>query len=158
MKKCRGCGAVIQTESKDKEGYYNFGGADNCYASMVDNWQDLNDEKETELTLKKHSDGLIWMHTGDLGYMDKDGFIYFKQRLKRVIVSSGYCIYPQYIENIIDSHPDVLMSCVIGIDHPYKVQVAKAFIVLKNGIAANDEILRSIKEHCEKNLAKYSWP
>lgn len=118
----------------------------------------LNDEKETELTLKKHSDGLIWMHTGDLGYMDKDGFIYFKQRLKRVIVSSGYCIYPQYIENIIDSHPDVLMSCVIGIDHPYKVQVAKAFIVLKNGIAANDEILRSIKEHCEKNLAKYSWP
>lgn len=118
----------------------------------------LNDPKETKLILKKHSDGLIWMHTGDLGYMDKDGFIYFKQRLKRVIISSGYCIYPQYIENIIDSHPDVLMSCVIGIDHPYKVQVAKAFVVLKNGIIANDEILKSIKEHCEENLAKYSLP
>ena len=118
----------------------------------------LNDKKETKLTLKKHSDGLIWMHTGDLGYMDKDGFVYFKQRLKRVIISSGYCIYPQYIENIIDSHPDVLMSCVIGIDHPYKVQVAKAFIVLKNGIIASDEILESIKAHCEQNLAKYSWP
>ena len=62
------------------------------------------------------------------------------------------------IENIIDSHLDVLMSCVIGIDHPYKVQVAKAFIVLKNGIAANDDVLKSIKEHCENNLAKYSWP
>lgn len=118
----------------------------------------LNDDNENKKTLKKHSDGLIWLHTGDLGYMDKDGFIYFKQRLKRVIVSSGYCIYPQYIENIIDSHPDVLMSCVIGIDHPYKVQVAKAFIVLKNGITENEKILKSIKKHCEKNLAKYSWP
>ena len=118
----------------------------------------LKEEKETELILKKHKDGLIWMHTGDLGYMDEDGFVYFKQRLKRVIVSSGYCVYPQYIENIIDSHPDVLMSCVIGIPHPYKVQVAKAFIVLKNGITPSDEILDSIKKHCEKNLVKYSCP
>lgn len=117
----------------------------------------LDDEKETKLTLRKHKDGLTWMHTGDLGYMDKDGFIYFKQRLKRIIISSGYCLYPQYIENIIDSHPKVLMSCVIGIEHPYKVQVAKAFIVLRNGYTANDELLKEIKEHCEKNLARYSW-
>lgn len=118
----------------------------------------LDDEKETKLTLRKHKDGLTWMYTGDLGYMDKDGFIYFKQRLKRMIISSGYCLYPQYIENIIDSHPKVLMSCVIGIDHPYKVQVAKAFIVLRNGYTAADELLKEIKEHCEKNLARYSWP
>lgn len=118
----------------------------------------LNDDKETAMTLKKHADGLTWLHTGDIGYMDADGFIYFKQRLKRMIVSSGYNIYPQYIENVIDSYPDVLMSCVIGIDHPYKMQVAKAFIVLKNGIAPSDEILQNIKAHCEKNLAKYSWP
>lgn len=118
----------------------------------------LDDEKETKLTLRKHKDGFTWMYTGDLGYMDKDGFIYFKQRLKRMIISSGYCLYPQYIENIIDSHPKVLMSCVIGIDHPYKVQVAKAFIVLRNGYTANDELLKEIKEHCEKNLARYSWP
>ena len=118
----------------------------------------LDDEKETKLTLRKHKDGLTWMYTGDLGYMDKDGFIYFKQRLKRMIISSGYCLYPQYIENIIDSHPKVLMSCVIGIDHPYKVQVAKAFIVLRNGYTAADDLLKEIKEHCEKNLARYSWP
>ena len=118
----------------------------------------LNDQKETKSTLKKHSDGLIWLHTGDLGSMDEDGFVYFKQRLKRVIVSSGYCIYPQYIENAIDSHPSVLMSCVIGIDHPYKVQVAKAFIVLKPGIEKSDEVLESIKKHCEEKIAKYSWP
>ncbi|MDD6796239.1 MAG: AMP-binding protein [Clostridiaceae bacterium] len=118
----------------------------------------LNDVKETNLTLKKHADGLIWMHTGDLGSMDEDGFIYFKQRIKRIIVSSGYSIYPQYIENIIDSHKDVLMSCVIGIDHSYKIQVAKAFIVLKDPKLKNEETLNSIKEYCQKNLAKYSWP
>ena len=117
----------------------------------------LDDEKETKLTLRKHKDGLTWMYTGDLGYMDKDGFIYFKQRLKRIIISSGYCLYPQYIENIIDSHPKVLMSCVIGVEHPYKVQVAKAFIVLRNGYTVNDELLKEIKEHCEKKLARYSW-
>lgn len=118
----------------------------------------LDDEEETKQTLRKHKDGLTWMYTGDLGYMDKDGFIYFKQRLKRMIISSGYCLYPQYIENIIDSHPKVLMSCVIGIDHRYKEQVAKAFIVLRNGYTVNDELLKEIKEHCEKNLARYSWP
>lgn len=118
----------------------------------------LDDEKETKLILRKHKDGLTWMYTGDLGYMDKDGFIYFKQRLKRMIISSGYCLYPQYIENIIDSHPKVLMSCVIGIDHPYKIQVAKAFIVLRNGYTEGEELLKEIKEHCEKNLARYSWP
>lgn len=118
----------------------------------------LDNKKETEQTLRKHKDGLIWLYTGDLGYMDKDGFIYFKQRIKRMIISSGYNIYPQYIENIIDAHPKVLMSCVIGIAHPYKVQVAKAFIVLRDDYTANDELLEEIKEHCEKNLARYSWP
>ena len=114
--------------------------------------------KETKQTLIKHKDGHIWLHTGDQGLMDKDGFIYFKQRIKRMIVSSGYCLYPQYIENVIDGHDDVLMSCVIGINHPYKVQVAKAFIVLKDHEKANDETLKSIKEYCEKNLSRYSWP
>ena len=118
----------------------------------------LRNKKETKNTLRKHKDGHLWLHTGDLGMMDKDGFVYFKNRLKRMIVSSGYCLYPQYIENVIDSHPDVLMSCVIGIPHPYKVEVAKAFIVLKDKKKATDETLNSIKEICEKKIAKYSWP
>lgn len=118
----------------------------------------LDDEEETKSALREHKDGMTWLYTGDLGCMDEDGFIYFKQRIKRMIISSGYSIYPQYIENIIDSNPKVLMSCVIGIDHPYKVQVAKAFIVLRNGYAPDAETLQEIKEHCERNLAQYSWP
>ena len=118
----------------------------------------LRSRKETKETLRKHKDGRVWLHTGDQGMMDKDGFIYYKQRIKRMIISSGYCLYPQYIENTIEGHPDVMRSCVIGIDHPYKIQVAKAFIVLKDKIKPSEEVLQSIKEHCEKNLARYSWP
>lgn len=118
----------------------------------------LNNEKETNETLKKHKDGMVWLHTGDLGYMDSKGYVYFKQRLKRVIISSGYNLYPQRIENIIDELPFVLMSCVIGVDHPYKVQVAKAFVVLKNDVEANETIRNEIYDHCAKNLAKYSLP
>ncbi|MEA5026237.1 MAG: AMP-binding protein [Erysipelotrichaceae bacterium] len=118
----------------------------------------LKEEIETNRTLQKHDDGLLWLHTGDLGYMDEDGFVYFKQRLKRMIVSSGYNVYPQYIENIIDSHPDVLMSTVIGIDHPYKKQVAKAFVVPKLGVQPSEELKADIYALCQKNLAKYSLP
>lgn len=118
----------------------------------------LDEPVETAETLKVHKDGRIWLHTGDLGCMDEDGFLYFKQRIKRMIISSGYNVYPQYVENVIDSVPEVLLSCVIGVDHPLKVQVAKAFIVLREGIEPTDEIKNKIKKACEENLAKYSWP
>ena len=118
----------------------------------------MKNRKETKQTLRKHKDGRVWLHTGDEGCMDEDGFVYFKGRLKRMIITSGYCVYPNNIENVIDSHPDVRMSCVIGIPHPYKVTVAKAFIVLKDGVIKSDELLDSIKALVEKNLARFSWP
>ena len=118
----------------------------------------IRNKKETRQTLRRHRDGRIWLHTGDEGIMDKDGFVYFKGRSKRMIISSGYNIYPNNIENVIDSHPDVSMSCVIGIPHPYKVMVAKAFVVLKDPNKENEETISSIKELVEKNLARFSWP
>ncbi len=118
----------------------------------------VNDTKETMQTLMKHDDNKTWLHTGDIGYKDEEGMVFFRQRLKRMIISSGYNIYPSYIENILDKHPAVNFSTVIGIPHPYKVQVAKAFIVLNEGYKPNNETLMSIKTHCEKNIAKYSLP
>ena len=118
----------------------------------------LNHPEETNEVLKIHADGYRWLYTGDYGSMDKDGFVYFKQRIKRVIISSGYNIFPQYIENVMDSHEKVLMSCAIGMPHPYKIQVVKVFVVLKAGVSPNEEVREEIKAYCEKNLAKYSWP
>ena len=118
----------------------------------------LDNIRETNDTLQTHEDGRVWLHTGDGGYMDEDGYVYFKLRLKRLIVSSGYNIYPQYVEDIIESHPSVLKCTVIGIPHPYKMQVAKAYIVLKNGVKDTDEVREDIYNYCLKNIAKFSMP
>lgn len=118
----------------------------------------MNNESETLQTLRVHEDGKTWLHTGDIGYMDEDGYIYYRQRLKRMIVSNGYNLYPSHMENVINSHPDVLTSTVIGIPHPQKIQVAKAFIVLNDGVEPSKETMKKIKQHCEINLAKYSLP
>ena len=118
----------------------------------------LNNEKETNLVKVKHSDGKIWLHTGDIGCMDEDGFVYYKQRLKRMIVSSGYNIYPSYMENIIKQNKYVDTCVVVGIPHPYKKQVAKAYIVLKNDVKPTANIRKEIKKYCEDNLVRYSWP
>lgn len=118
----------------------------------------LDNLKETVQTLRVHDDGRIWLHTGDIGSMDEDGFVYFRQRLKRIIISSGYNIYPSHVEKIINEHPAVLTSTVIGVAHPYKVQVAKAYIVLKNDFELTADLKKDIEDHCKKNLAKYSMP
>ena len=117
----------------------------------------LNDESETNAALQIHNDGHIWLHTGDLGYMDNDGFIFYKGRLKRMIISSGYNVYPSHIEEVIESHPAVLQCTVVGVPDPYKQEVPKAFIVLKEGyfsLFVKDEI----KNYCQKKLAKYMMP
>lgn len=118
----------------------------------------INNPKETSQTLRVHDDGKTYLHTGDLGYMDEDGFVYFVQRLKRMIVTSGYNVYPSQIENVIDSHEAVMFSTVIGVKDDYRMQRVKAFIVLKPGFASTDEIKESIKAHCAKNIAKYAMP
>ncbi len=117
----------------------------------------LNEEGETNDALQIHDDGHIWLHTGDLGYMDKDGFLFYKGRLKRMIITSGYNVYPSHIEEIIESHPAVLQCSVVGIPHPYKQQVPKAFVVLNDGYHTLF-IKKELKEYCEKKLAKYMVP
>lgn len=117
----------------------------------------LDNEKETNEMLQIHKDGALWLHTGDMGMMTEEGIIYYRQRIKRMIISSGYNIYPNYVETVIEEHPAVLKCSVIGIPHPYKVEVPKAFIVLKNGYNPLT-VKSSIKEYCKKNLAAYSVP
>ncbi len=117
-----------------------------------------NNEKETNEALRIHKDGNIWLHSGDIGMMDEDGFVYYKQRLKRMIITSGYNVYPQQIEEVLEQHPAVVDSSVIGIPHPYKVEVAKAYIALKNGYKDTPELRKELIDLCKKNLAAYSIP
>ena len=118
----------------------------------------VDNPEETANTLRRHNEGRLWLHTGDLGFMDADGFVYFRQRIKRMIITSGYNVYPSQLENIIDGHPKVLISCVIGVKDPYKVQKVKAFVVLQPGIAPDDSVKQELLAYCREHIAKYAMP
>lgn len=118
----------------------------------------LNNEKETNEVLEKDKKGRIWVHTGDMGYLNKDGLLFFVQRIKRLIIVSGYNVFPSHIEEVLEQHEAVLSCCVIGLPHPYKIQVPKAFIVLKEDYKNNTKVKKSIEEYCNKHLAKYMIP
>lgn len=113
---------------------------------------------ETANTLRTHADGLTWVYTGDLGTMDSEGFVFFRGRAKRMIISSGYNVYPAQIENILDAHEAVQMSCVIGVPDAYKMQKVKAFVKLNEGFAADEATKQSILDYCAKHVAKYAMP
>ncbi len=117
----------------------------------------LDNKEETDNMIKTDEDGTRWVKTGDLAYMDEDGVIFFVQRLKRMIISSGYNVYPSHIEEVLLKHPKVQTCGVIGIPHPYKVQVAKAFIVLKKNVDSSG-VEKELTAYCEKKLAKYMIP
>ena len=118
----------------------------------------LNAPEENEKTLRTHSDGRRWLHTGDLGYMDADGFVYFRQRIKRMLITNGYNVYPSQLENILDGHEKVLLSCVVGIKDESRGQKIKAYIVPMPGVAADDALKAEILEHCKEHIAKYALP
>ena len=118
----------------------------------------MDNPEETAQTLQVHPDGLTWVHTGDLGSMDDDGFIYFKQRIKRMIVTSGYNVYPSQLENVFDAHELVQMSCVIGVPDPLKMQKVKAFIMLKPSVPADQNTKDTLMAYAKKNIAKYALP
>ena len=118
----------------------------------------MNNPEETARTLRKHADGLTWVYTGDLGTMDNQGFIYFKGRAKRMIISSGYNVYPGQLENILDAHEKVQMSCIIGVPDAYKMQKVKAFVMLKPGVPDDDATKQELLAYCRKHIAKYAMP
>lgn len=118
----------------------------------------LNNKRETKKVLRRHADGKIWLHTGDIGYISLNGIIYFTGRLKRMIVSSGFNIYPSQIEEVIERHPKVKKCCVISMPHPYKMHVAKALIILEEGEKPSSKIKLELKKLCRENLAAYSQP
>ena len=118
----------------------------------------LDEPEETANTLRTHSDGLTWVYTGDLGTMDEEGFVYFKGRAKRMIISSGFNVYPAQVENILDSHEKVQMSCVIGIPDPVAIQVVKAFVMLKPGVVESDDVKTELIEYCKKHVFRYAVP
>lgn len=93
-----------------------------------------------------------WLHTGDLGKVDEDGYFYILDRKKDMIICSGYNVYPREVEELLHTHPAVLEAAVIGIPDPKRGESPMAFVILKPGQKASEE---ELIQFCKENLAAY---
>lgn len=118
----------------------------------------INEPEETARALRKHNDGETWLHTGDLGYIDNNGVLHFTSRLKRMIISNGYNIYPTELENIINKCKYVASSVVVGIKDKVRQEAPKAVVVLKKGVQRTAEVEKEVAEFIRKNIAKNAQP
>lgn len=96
-----------------------------------------------------------WLLTGDLGYMDEDGYFYIVDRKKDMIIASGFNVYPREIEEVLYEHPAVLECIVAGVPDPYRGETVKAYIVLKEGHSVTEA---ELNEYCRKHLAAFKVP
>ncbi len=96
-----------------------------------------------------------WLHSGDIGKMDEDGYFYVVDRKKDMVISGGYNVYPKEIEDVYSEHPKVAEVAAIGVPHPTRGEQVKLMLVLKEGENATEE---EMIEYCRDKLAKYKWP
>ncbi len=118
----------------------------------------LNNLEETKKVLKRHDDGITWLHTGDICYKDSDNFFYFKSRLKQMIKISGYNVYPKNVEEALRKHPDVNKACVIGLPDDKKGSKLKAYIVLEPTVNNVIKKVEEIKSFVKDSLLKWEIP
>lgn len=118
----------------------------------------LDNEEETAQVLRKHSDGKIWLHTYDLGRMDKDGQVYITDRIKNIFMRRGFNVHPSTINEYLESLPIVDSSVVVGIEHPDEQMVPVAFVKLSNSDFDLSEMKKELLNACILNLEETSVP
>jgi long-chain acyl-CoA synthetase len=114
-----------------------------------------NNPRETVTALRTHGDGGPWLHTGDLAYMDEDGYLFIVDRKKDLLKTSGFQVWPREIEEILAAHPAVLEASVAGVPDSVKGEVPKAWVVLQPGHTTSADEIRA---YCRERLAPYKVP
>lgn len=119
-----------------------------------------NNETETNNVIKKHDDGLMWVHSGDVGYIDEDGFVFIKDRIKRVIIRhDGFKVFPSLIEKTVDTNDNVVSNCAVGIADTSHSQGKLPIVFAVLSDSANAETVKAeLFELCKKELPEYVQP
>jgi long-chain acyl-CoA synthetase len=118
----------------------------------------LDDPQATSQALRRHADGRTWLHTGDLGKRDGDGFFYFTVRAKQLIKSSGFNVYPAQVEGVLYQHPLVAHACVIGVPDEVQIERVKGIVVLKDPSQESAATAQALIDFCGERLIKWSCP
>lgn len=147
---------VVDMETKSPLPYGEIG--EICVAGPTLMIEYINSPKDTAEVIRTDENGISWLHTGDLGYMDEDGYLYFTSRAKRLLKVSGVNVYPMQVEQVLESHELVFKACVVGVPDDYQMTSVKAYIVLENPALATDETKQILLKHCRKHLIKWSVP
>ncbi len=119
-----------------------------------------NNDTETNNVIKRHEDGLMWVHSGDIGYIDEDGFVFIKDRIKRVIIRhDGFKVFPSLIEKAVDTHKNVISNCAVGIDDTSHSQGKLPIVyAVLNNVADAKTVKAELIELCKKELPEYVQP
>ena len=144
---------VISPETGEELQYNQQG--ELCMTGPTMMLQYYNNEKETNNVMKKHADGLMWIHTGDIGYITEDGVIFIVDRIKRMIIRpDGHNVWPSQIENVVTKYEDVLDCAVVGLPNPDNKngKIPTAFIVVKEGVTADEQLIDKIDVFCKQRL------
>ena len=123
----------------------------------------FHNQKDTDSIVKLHEDGKRWLHTGDLGYIDKRGAIFITGRIKRILITKGKDgnmtkLFPDRIEKVISQHPAVAVNCAIGVPDTERVHYPVAYVVLNDEYQDRDQIEKELQELCKMQLPEYMRP
>lgn len=152
---------IVQPETCEEVSYHEQG--EICFSGPTLMMGYYKNPEETSALVKVHEDNQRWLHTGDLGYMDKDGVIFVTGRIKRIIMTKGKDqqvtkLFPDRIEKVINSHPAVDLCCVVGMPDETRIYYAKAVIELNSGYNPNDKLKAEIRDYCKNKLPEYQIP
>lgn len=135
-----------------------------CFNTRSQMLQYYKQEDETRKIFQKDENGTVWVHTGDLGYVDEDGFVWLKGRMKRIYMSKGAGalskIFPARVEELLDRHPKINKSAVAVLEDAERLHVQVAFLTLKGQFQTddNDKIIKEMDDYCRKYLPEHEIP
>lgn len=145
---CKTVVSIFKPDTEEELSYNTEGEICFCTNAMMIGY--LRNDVETSKVIKMHSDGKRWVHSGDIGYIDEDGFVFIKGRIKRIIVrSDGHNVWPGQIEDVLMQLPQIKSCCVVGAKSKSITSgvIPTAFIVLNDGVRTNEEFAKMLHEY-----------
>ena len=152
---------IVTPETFDELPYNQIG--EICFAGNTLMVGYYHNQEATDALIKYHSDGIRWMHTGDLGYVNEDGVVFITGRIKKILMTKGKDgivtkMFPDRIEKVVMKHPGVALCCIIGIPDELRVNYPRAYVILNEGYVESHETTEALLAHCKEELPEYMIP
>lgn len=152
---------IVEPETFDEVSYNQIG--EICFAGPTLMSGYYSNQEATDSIIKNHPDGIRWMHTGDLGYVNEDGVVFITGRIKKILMTVGKDgnptkIFPDRIEKVLMEHPAVALCCVIGTPDIERMNYPRAYVILNESYYDVPELTNTLIKHCQDKLPEYMIP